>query len=67
MAIKKVKLTKTDLDQMNNDLRELQGLQDEIAKAHEAGLPNIDEDLQRCVECQESIKRLKAVYFPGKP
>ena len=51
----------------NKLLRDLQTQQADHEKARSAGLDEIQPVLDRCIDCQERIKKIKAVYFPNKP
>ena len=61
------KLGEKDRLELNKLLRDLQEQQVEQEKAIGAGLEEVQPLLERCVDCQESIKKVKAAYFPTKP
>jgi hypothetical protein len=51
----------------NRLLKELQTEQEGHEKAIAAGIDEVQPILDKCVDCQERIKRIKAAYFPSKP
>jgi uncharacterized protein with PIN domain len=60
-------LGEKDRLELNKLLRDLQEQQKDHERAIEAGLEEVQPVLERCVDCQEQIKKIKAGYFPNKP
>jgi len=60
-------LSDKDRLELNKVLRQAQELQADVEKALTAGIDEVMPVGERCVDCQERIKKIKAVYFPNKP
>lgn len=60
-------LVDKDRLELNKLLRDLQSQQGDHEKAMSAGVDEVEPLLSRCIDCQERIKRIKAIYFPSKP
>lgn len=55
-----------DLELINQQLRDLELIRDDIKKAKEANVPGVDELEQRCNDCFERCTKFKQVYFPNQ-
>lgn len=52
---------------INNHLKSLEELQKEIDNAKEAGIEGAEELQKRCDYCVNNLRKIKSVYFKGKP
>lgn len=52
---------------LNQDLRAIKSIMEEVQKAKRAGLPTADDLLTKCQECIQAIEAYKKEYFPNKP
>jgi len=55
-----------DLTTINRNLKELQEIKHDLEKAQKAGVPMLEELINRCVLCDNQMVQLKAIYFPNK-
>lgn len=60
------KLSKMELTKMNQGLRDLAAIKDDIKRAQNAGVPGMDSLLEGCNACQEAIEKLKAQFAGDK-
>lgn len=51
---------------INSHLREIGALKKELQRAQEAGIPGVEEYIERCENCETKYAALKAKYCPNK-
>lgn len=52
---------------MNKTLKQLQAEQQLHEQALAAGITEVQPIFEKCIDCQDKIKAIKATYFPNKP
>ena len=60
------KLSKQELKKFNEHLHDCEAIKQDLERAQQAGVPNIEHLLAELESCKERISRLKAAYNPGE-
>ena len=63
---KQVELSKQQITALNNSLRDLELIKEDLERALAAGVPHCDELSGKCDVMKESIVNLKGIYAKGK-
>ena len=59
-------LSQQELRRINQDLKDLEDIADDLKQAQDAGVPNVEFLLDACDTCKQRIIALKKVYAKGK-
>jgi L-lactate utilization protein LutB len=61
-----VQLREKDRELLNEQLKELHDIKEDLKRAKSAKVENLDPIIERCDQCLERVKAFKRVYFPDK-
>jgi len=60
-------LTEKDRVKMNQYIRDIADIREDLKLAEKANIPQTDILLKKCDECESKLLDLKKTYFRGKP
>lgn len=63
----RIQLSSKEIKKLNQALSELEAIQDDVERARNAGVPNMDEFNEKCGHCRERIVKLKEQFGSNKP